>query len=371
MENIQTQAPQDTLMDSLLGLGAVPEPVQEVTEVADIEVHTPEVVTPEPVPAVETKAEVAPATPAEKAPEPSVDPLEAYLNEGQQTEPEWPKEILERFKGELGFDSPAAIKQHIATLSEQTEQLKTKAQEAEAIRQRIDEFPLELQNAINRQLQGEDGVAYLQSLRQGVSLSKEAKDIAQEKLVEAYFPGKFTPEQLESIREGDETLKAAHERFAELAAMEHNAQRTKELGRVEAQQKAYTMQREAREASKAAAVAAFKQNKSLSALVDNAFVSKFQSGQLETELLYNEDGTYRPEALARLAMIGLHDKLVERARAGARTEAKNEALLEATARLPQTPKPGPSERIPAPQLTDEQKRLQSVEDSLFAAMAPR
>lgn len=361
MENIQTTPQSDALMDQLLGMNAQHIPADPVQDEPVIAAQTQLPTTQETAPLQEEKAQEPVVTEASKP----IDPLEAYLGGNTEQEPAWPQEALERFKTELGFETPSALKQHLATLTEQGDLLKTKAAEADALKQAIDDFPYELQQAITRQLEGQDGVEYIRTQRAGVSLAKEAKEIDKFKLVEARFPGKFSAEQIEAIKEGDTVLGAAHDRFHELASMEHDGDRAKDITRAQAKQKANSLRTEVIAASQSAAIATFKQNKTLAALVDNAFVEKFRTGQLEREFFYNDDGTYKPEALARFAQISVHDKLVERARAGARTEGKNDALAEAHARLPQTPAARNSERIAAPQLTEDQVLHQSIQSVLF------
>lgn len=369
MEDAQHNIAADLI--SAISPNATQEIAQPSEPVAEISVPAPSEPTGITTPEAAVPAQGAEAIPAPSTPAATPDPLDAYLSGQVTPEASWPTEALGLLKAELGFDTPQAIKQHMLQLGEEATLLKSKAQEADTIKAAIDSFPLELQNAINKQLQGEDGVAYLQNTKQGVSLSKDAKDIDSAKLVDAYFPGKFSAEQREAIKDGtaDETLKAAHDRFAELATMEHNNQRTTEQGRVKAQEDARVKQREAVETSRAAAIAHLKNNKTLAALVGPDIIDKFSKGQLEAEYLYNPDGTYRPEALARLATIGIHDKIVERARLGARTEGRNEGILEATSGQPTKAAMPPATRIAAPAATDEQKRHEAVEQDIFKALA--
>lgn len=299
-----------------------------------------------------------------------VDPLDAYIS-GTDPEPiDAPKEISEFLKKEFGVETPTAIKQQFTTLREQLVDKSSKADQYDNIIKSLDSFPTELHNAIQKQLAGEDGVGYIQGLVNGASLSKEAAQISPETLIDAYFPkNKFTTAQREDIanNEADPAVQDSWNQMLELASEKHNSARQKEASRDAEIQASNKKQQETFDSARAAAIAFVKNDKALAGVVNGDFIEKFSNGSLLNELLFESDGSYKPEALARLAKIPLHDKLVERVRVGAYNAGKNEGLLEATARQPKKPQSA-SERVTPPKVTEDQQNKESVEKSILSIL---
>ena len=302
-----------------------------------------------------------------------VDPLDAYIS-GTDPEPvDTPKEASEFLKREFGVETPTALKQQFTTLREQLADKSSKADQYDNIIKGLDSFPTELHNAIQKQLAGEDGVGYIQGLANGASLSKEAAQIAPETLIDAYFPkNKFTAAQREDIanNEADPAVQDSWDQMLELASEKHNSARQKEASRDADIQASNKKQQETFDTARAAAIAFVKNDKALAGVVNSDLIEKFSNGSLLNDLFFESDGSYKPEALAQLAKIPLHDKLVERIRVGAHNAGKNEGLLEATSRQPKKPQSG-SERVTPPKVTEEQQQKQSVEQSILAIIGQR
>ena len=298
-----------------------------------------------------------------------VDPLDELLNpptEEPQALDDTTKGTIAKF---LGVDDPVKFKEDFAVLQEQVNQFKEKAEQYDAVFKRISEMPYELSKAVQAAAKGEDYKPLLEKLSRGISLSKEAKDIDKVTLVNEHFPGKFSEEDLEAIKDGDKTLGAAFDKFHELAAMKHDEARNGEVSR---QREFIEQQRaikEAHERADAAAVAHFKQQGALAKLADPNIINDFLSGKLEEDTLYNADGTKKPEYLTLLAKAKTFDKLVARAREGAKVAGGDERELALRGRMPEQPKSPNGERSqPAKQKDDKQKAFDLVQQAMAEAL---
>jgi len=188
-------------------------------------------------------------------------------------------------------------------------------------------------------------------LTKGITLSKEGKDIDRFALVDSRYPGRFSEDQKQAIIDGDETLKAAHDRFYELAMNEHDAERSNMLKSRDAQAQVASAQREAMSRSIAASIAKAKADPAISALINTDIQSRFEKGNLIEELFYNEDGTLKPESFAHLTKMLNHDTVVARAMKGAAASASMDATLKALDRLPEKPSAGGGEiKQPTPRM---------------------
>lgn len=238
-----------------------------------------------------------------------------------------------------GIEDLDALLAESSTNKELVTQLRSKAEQYDVLEQRIAELPVEIGKAIASFRKGEDYTKDLLPLTRGISLSKEAKDIDRFALVDSRYPNRFTEDQKQSILDGtaDETLKAAHDRFYELAVNEHNAERGNMLKTRQTQLEAENLRREAMQRSTASAIAYAKKDPAVSALINSDVQSRFEKGTLIDELFYNEDGTYKPEGFALLTKMLNHDTVVARAMKGAAASAAVNGALSVVERLPERP----------------------------------
>jgi hypothetical protein len=282
----------------------------------------------------------------------AVDPLDELLF-GDKAEEQKPVAITEDVKSfvkeKFGFDDPEQFTSEFATVKEQLNQFKDKADQFDKVFERISNMPYELSKAVEAAAKGEDYKELLTKLTTGVTLSKEAKDIDKFALVNEHFPGKFNEEEIEAIKDGDKTLEDAFGKYHDLAAMKHNDLRQAEVQRQQGYVKQQNELKEAHQKADAAAVATFKQNKVLAQISDPDIIDKFLSGKLEEQTLYNADGTKSPEYLTLVAKGLAFDKMVARVREGAKKQGGDERELELRGRLPERPNTPPSDRGQAPQ----------------------
>lgn len=228
-----------------------------------------------------------------------------------------------------GIEDLDAYVQEGAANKELLAQYKAKVEAHDSLMERLQTLPPEIGEAIEAHRNGDDYSKALLPLVNGVSASKEGKKIDKFAIVDTYFPGKFSAEQKEMIKDGsaDQTLIDAHDLFREQAVAKHDARR--ESFTNAAKEKAVAQKAVAERTQKAVAdaVAFVRADKSLSVLLDKKTLDAFQSGRLIDDTFYTEDGLPTLESLA-LALRAKHGPmLLERARKGA--EAKGDATGQA------------------------------------------
>ena len=273
-----------------------------------------------------------PATPVDgaKAPEPTNEEgdiydkaLAALDDNGLQAQP-----LDDNAKAALkarGIEDLDTYVQEGAANKELLAQYKAKVDAHDSLMERLQTLPPEIGEAIEAHRNGDDYSKALLPLVNGVSASKEGKRIDKFAIVDTYFPGKFSAEQKEMIKDGsaDQTLIDAHDLFREQAVAKHDARRESFTNAAKEKAAAEKAVGERTQKAVADAVAFVRADKSLSVLLDKKTLDAFQSGRLIDEMFYNEDGTPKPESLA-LALAAKHHKmLLERARKGA--EVKGDA----------------------------------------------
>jgi len=322
-------------------------------------------------------ADAPPATPAPEAPakQPeAMTPEERYLHALAEDKGGLPA-LDDAAKAALkarGIEDIDAFASEKATISEQLGQYRTKAEQYDVLEKRIAELPLEIGKAINAFRNGEDYTKHLMPLTKGITLSKEGKDIDRFALVDSRYPNRFSEDQKQAIIDGDETLKAAHDRFYELAMNEHDTERSNMLKGRDAQAQVVSAQREAMSRSIAASIAKAKSDPALSALINADIQSRFEKGTLIEELFYNEDGTHKAESFALLTKMLNHDTVVARAMKGAAASASMDATLKALDRLPEKPSAGGGEiKQPTPKAQTDTEKYQSAAMDLVAGALMR
>lgn len=345
----------DRLQKTFAGNGAdtaVAEPPAAPAEVAQAPAATEEVKAE--VPATpEVAAEATPAAPAEeaKAEEVPADPLEAYVKGGAPVETPLTDDTKAFLKTELGIEDHVAFKKQRAIEQEEVGVLKQAKARLDAIEQNLGKLPVELEEAITDYLAGKDAdpVARIKGL--GVSVTTPSKDVEPTALVDTYFKGKFSAEQMEELREGTAApeLKDVFDKYHELATGKHDERGAKQVARSQELQQQHKVGQERLEHSALASVAYLKEDKALAAMVDPKMIDDFVSGKLVQQMLFNPDGTYKPEALKRLVTPDIHDTLVKRMREGAFSNGKTEGEAKAHAERPQGPAGGNAKRVPPSQ----------------------
>lgn len=210
-----------------------------------------------------------------------------------------------------------------------------KAADAEAYKAKLSELPIQLQNAIAKHLAGEDGLAYLRSTP-NLDWSKDATAQDKSSLISTYFPGKVTAEDIEAAEDGDDTAKAKIDTYFEMASTKYEAQRSSELG----YQKSLVEKREQfikqRESSVDASIAATKAlYPGMAALITPDLRESLVTGEKIADVLYNKDGTFKADAVARIIAAEHFDELLARVRSAAGKQAAEKATKEALERLPE------------------------------------
>jgi len=335
--------------------GPVPpqDQTQEQKDAAAIEQLSEEV--------VDTSGQEAPVVEKEITEPTALDNYLKSLQEEEVQEPAvWTDEAKKALKGTFGVEDPDAFKQEYSTLKERVSQADEAIERAERIQKNIDSMPYELSQALNAVAEGKPFRPFLEKLAKGVSLSAPAKDVPEDALIDTYYSKKFTAEQREAIAEGDEALKGVWDEYVSLARDKHDALRSEERKAIEARgAQAKQMQEAARQAD-AAAVAYLKNEKALSTFADKGTIDKFLSGDLERELLYNDDGTRKPESFALLLAARHHKSIVDAIRKGALTQGKNEAAHRKHAALPDRPDQGAGKRPPVKEKDDKPTHVSTM-----------
>lgn len=356
--------PTDAVAAALMDGNFVPAPAAQEPKPADDK--------PADTPASHPGASDKPAesTPSTDDKPTDVDPLDELLTppaDEPQALDDAAKGTIAKF---LGVEDPIKFKEEVSVLREQVSQFKEKADQYDAVFERISKMPYELSKAVQAAANGEDYKPMLDKLSRGISLSKESKDIDKVSLVNEHFPGKFSEEDMEAIKDGDKSLGAAFDKFHELAAMKHDEARQSEVAKQREfieQQKAM---KEAHQKADASAVAHFKQQGALAKLADPNIINDFLSGKLEESTLYNADGTKKPEYLTLLAKAMTFDKLVARAREGAKVSGGDERELALRGRMPDQPKSPNGDRSQAPkEKSDKQRAEQLVQQAVAEALS--
>lgn len=314
---------------------------------------------PQPVPSQEApvmQVEDAPETPApvetEEA-ERTPDGIDKYFEQlGNEKAPEWDENSLKPFKGTFGDRTPQEVLQEYNTMKETLEQSKGESERSKKVLSNIDNMPFELAQALKAQAEGKDYKPFLKELASGVSLSKAAKDVDKFALVDKHYPGKFTEEQKQAIRDGlDDDQTERFNDFHDRAADKHDTLRKQNQEVLRAQQVQEKQSQEAFQKSSVAAIAYMKSTPALNALLQQAppdVQEKFLSGRLEDELLYNADGTRKADSLALLIKGSLFDTFMTRAKEGAYANGKLAKDVKDHSKLLDTPPPQQAARTPAP-----------------------
>lgn len=349
----------------------------------------PQIVTEPPQQKAEDKPADAPqAPPTEDKPQ-ELTPAEAPKGEGGAEEKSVEEKYLEAIGGNTeppppiddamkaalkarGVDDLDALLSERGTLAEQVSQFKNKAEQYDAVEKALKELPAEIGDAIEAFRNGKDYTKALIPLTKGISVSKDAKSIGKEALVDHYFPGKFTQEQKEAINDGDETLKEAFDKYAELAAIQHDKNREGYAASISQRAEQSKAFREREGQAIAAAIAHAKADPATSLLLTEELQGAFAKGTLIDSTFYESDGTPKKEGLALLAKALNHDKIVERAMKGAAAKAKVEGELAARERAPERPSKAPGEIKQPPQAPREggdAELLKQADAALAKALA--
>lgn len=338
--------------------GTTPEPTSEAPTTPAPEAPAPDTPAETPEAPAETPEPKAPETPAEP-----VDPLEAFVLGEEKPKVEIPEDVKGMLKEQLGIEDIEAFKQARLVEQEEMGAFKAKAERLEAIEAALGKLPLELEEVISNYLQGKEADPIGRIKEMGVSVATPADKVDPGALVDHYFKGKFTPEQLEEIKGGyaDDALKDVFSKYHELAVGKHSERSKLHQERTQQQQQSFKQAVEAREKSALEAVAFLKQDKAFAALVSPSLIEEFTKGQLEAKYLYNADGSYKPDALKRLVAPEILQKMVEKVREGAFSNGKLAGQLQERASMPTSPPPANGKRASQqPEATP----AQAIEDAL-------
>ena len=279
------------------------------------------------------------------------DEIDRYLAEldkkTQEPETKWSDDAKAALKTKFGTDDPDTLFKEYNELKEQVSAATEKAQQAQAIKERIEGMPYELAQAVQAVADGKPWKPFLEQLSKGITLSKAGKDIDDAVLMNHYkLDKKFSAEQLEAIQSGeaDNATKGLWDQYVDMARSKHDESRDAERQAIKAQAESRKAMELAHEKANIAAVAHLKSDPAIAVFAKKDVIDKFISGELETELFYNADGTRKPESLAPMLRAVRHDEIVRRVREGALVEGKTKAEAKAHAKLPGTPGDGAGQR---------------------------
>lgn len=249
-------------------------------------------------------------------------------------------------KSVLGIEDVDAYKRARALEVEEVTALKGKADRLAAIEQNLGKLPLELEEAIADYLAGKEADPIARIKNMGVSVHVPSKDVEPTALVDNYYKGKFSADQLQEIKDGTASpeLTDVFGKYAELAAGKHDERGAKEAARKQESTQTTAKVREAQERSALQSVANFK-NDPISALVDPRVIDDFVSGKLLQDKFFNPDGTYKPDALKRLVTPDVHENLMEKVRKGAFANGFATGESKAHAKQHDGPAMGPGKRV--------------------------
>lgn len=332
-------------------VAAPPEPAAEAPPVKEAPVAEEVPATPEATPETPEATEAPAATEEVKAEETPADPLEQYIKGSAAQATALTDDTKAFLKAELGIEDPAAYKKQRAIEQEEMGVLKQAKAQLDAIQQNLGKLPVELEEIITDYLSGKDAdpVARIKGL--GVSVTTPSKDVEPTALVDTYYKGKFSAEQMEELRDGTAApeLKDVFDKYHELATGKHDERGAKQVSRSQELQQQHRATEERMEHSALASVAHLREDKALAAMVDPKMIDDFVTGKLVQQKLFNPDGTYKPEALKRLVIPEIHDTLVKKVREGAFNNGKTEGEARAHAERPQGPAGGNAKRVPPSQ----------------------
>ncbi len=261
------------------------------------------------------------------------------LKEGASNEALWDAAFEEKFKEVFG-GGVKDWRDGVEKDREVLRQMRERSEEVDAMRERMGKLPYELGEALRSYSDGGDYRSAIKAAMGKVSLSEEGSKLKEEDVVEGYYPGKFSEEDREAIKDGDAKMKGLWEEYVRMGREKHDAKRGEVMRRLQAEDASRKDHAKRSEEANASAIAYLNRNKGLSSFMDKAVVDDFVSGRLEQGLLYNEDGTRKPESLARLLAARHFEEIVAAIRAGAKVEARNEALHASHDKLPERPKEG-------------------------------
>lgn len=273
------------------------------------------------------------------------DAIDRYIRgEADQQEEPWADDAVARFEKEFGA-KPTDFRGQYQKEKVELESLRPVADRMRKIEETMGKLPVEMEEALRLAMDGGDPVAYLKSISD-VRANMPAKDVDKYSLVKHYFGKEWTQEQLDEVRTGvaDDKTVALFERTHGLAAHMHDEKYNTNASRLQQRAQEVQARTEALRSSAINAVAEFKKDPVLSSLVDGAIVDEFLSGKLESRLLRNEDGSYKPDALRRLVMPEFHVAIMERVRKGAIKAGHEEGRLSERGKQHDTAPPAPGTR---------------------------
>lgn len=294
------------------------------------------------------QADAPAATPADAPKTEAEKPAEAPKAEDGK-EPTWAERLLgvapqvavtpeakEWVKAVFGEEDPEAFVSKVRATTDQVAKMEKTVQEATEYQKALSSLPVQMQNAITKHLNGEDGLAELRSTP-AFDFSKEAKRQDKEALIGHYFPGKVTKDTFEAAKEeGDETAQERIDMYFDLASSKYEADRAKVNGYLSEQKAAREAFTKAQAASVNASIDHLKATRpEMAALVTPDLKEALESGQKINEFLYNPDGTYRKDLVSRILAAEHFDEMLSQARALLTKQVRVEAEQDVLNRLPE------------------------------------
>ena len=287
-------------------------------------------------PAAEDKQPEQPAEPTSEAPASQPSWMDDALGESN-TPLTVDDGVKAFFKDHLGADDVPAFLDAYRASQESNLRMKEELTQAQQLSKVVESLPPSFQTAIAKQLKGEDGLAFLNSLPK-LDWGSDAKKQDQQELINAFYPGKVTQDDWDAAKDGDETAKDKIATYERMAADQFNGKRDDLIRQQREHEQAQEKFREKYNASVDQAVAYLKQQKGFGALATGELRQQLLSGELVNKTLFNDDGTYKPEAPLTI-LKGLHyDELMARKAEVIRKQAKEAATIDAMNRTPEQPR---------------------------------
>lgn len=249
-------------------------------------------------------------------------------------------DLTQRIKDDLNIeaDSPDKVYQEMRRLKEEREKLDEVEKQKEDFRNTIENLPEDLYEAMAAYYEGEDYRNVI-NMRPNLDFSKTEDDLPEADLVKTYYPDTFTDEDIQELKEGDpdERLKKAWDATVKTAKEKFRSDKEVFSKRQQDRDKRIQDQQQALEQSMEKAVTNFKEK---FPGADNDYISSIKSSlQNPTSIFFNDDGTLKDDAAVKLALAEHGQSLVDEVVQRTKAEAKSEARQEEAKKKPSKPDP--------------------------------
>lgn len=280
-------------------------------------------------------ADASPNTAAAPAAEPA-SPWDAVLDgPKEQTFTEDENKV---FKTRFGKDAQAFVAEY-ASLQEEMKSVKAAASEYESFKKAWESAPIEIRNAFDKAVAGEQWRDYL-AKTPSFDWAQGAEKQDKVRLIDHYIPGSLTQEEKEAIagNDADDSLKARMGSLFSTASKLFEAERQGHLNQISSREAELSKQK-AETASSVDASFAYVRERypALAPELTDDLKADMLSFKAPFDAVMAKDGLrYSPEAAFRLIVAKNLDKVLARVSERARAQGRNEGVIEASQTVPAT-----------------------------------